>query len=119
EEFGLGGARSGRGYDPSEVTGSDGFGTTLELRYDGNLESAGVPVAYQLYGFYDFGIVWNDSTLAGTMRDSLASAGAGVRFGWRQDASGGIEFAHPLTHGVASAQGERDLRVLFRVGAKF
>jgi hemolysin activation/secretion protein len=119
EEFGLGGARYGRGYDPSEVTGSDGFGTTLELRYDGNLESAGVPVAYQLYGFYDFGIVWNDSTLAGTMRDSLASAGAGVRFGWRQDASGGIEFAHPLTHGVASAQGERDLRVLFRLGAKF
>ena len=35
EEFSFGGNVSGRGYDPSEISGDQGVAATIELRYSG------------------------------------------------------------------------------------
>jgi hemolysin activation/secretion protein len=120
EEFSVGGARFGRGYDPSEITGSNGAAGALELRYDGRIPDLGVDLAYQLYGFGDFGVVWAGDPDGGVMRDSLASAGLGVRFTVASRYLAEIEAAKPLTRGVATEGNSNDLvRVYFRLTANF
>ena len=120
EEIGLGGARFGRAYDPSEVTGSRGVAGSLELRYDDTVRAEGEVVGYQLYGFMDYGAVWTNPPAGGSDRDTLASTGAGVRLGWRGQFFGETELAFPLTRGVATNGGRKDgPRVFFRLTAMF
>jgi hemolysin activation/secretion protein len=120
EEFSVGGARFGRGYDPSEITGGDGAAGLVELRHDGRFAGLGTELSYQLYGFGEFGVVWTGDPNGGGARDSLASAGAGVRIGWGGRFLGEIEVAAPLTRGVASEGGRSDFaRVFFRLTAAF
>lgn len=120
EEFSVGGARFGRGYDPSEITGSNGAAGSLELRFDGNIPGLGPEITYQLYGFGDFGVVWTaDTTDGGMARDSLASTGLGVRLGV-QGYRAEIEAAKPLTRGVATEGNKKDMmRIYFRLTASF
>jgi hemolysin activation/secretion protein len=120
EEFGVGGARFGRGYDPSEITGSRGVAGAVELRFDDRIGTEGIVIGYQLYGFADYGAVWNDPPEGGTDRDTLASAGLGVRTSWRGQLFGEAELAFPLTRGVATNGGSTDgPRVFFRLTATF
>jgi hemolysin activation/secretion protein len=121
EEFAVGGARFGRGYDPSEITGSNGAAGVVELQYNDLVPGLGPELTYQLYGFGDFGVVWTDDFIAGGVRkDSLASAGGGVRFGWGGKYLAEVEVAKPLTRGVASEGNSNDLvRVFFRLTASF
>jgi hemolysin activation/secretion protein len=93
EEFGFGGSEMGRAYDSSEIAGDRGVAGTVEVR---------VPLTKQLlgiqsepYAFYDLGKVWNLDT--GGESFSAAAAGAGLRLNFRQNMSGNLTFAVPLT----------------------
>jgi hemolysin activation/secretion protein len=121
DEFSVGGARFGRGYDPSEITGSNGAAGVVELQYNGQVPGLGPELTYQVYGFGDFGVVWTgDAIGGGVQKDSLASAGGGVRLGWGGKYLAEVEVAKPLTRGVASEGNSNDLvRVFFRLTASF
>ena len=120
EEFGVGGAQFGRAYDPSEITGSRGVAGAVELRYDDSIGGQGIAIGYQLYGFADYGAVWNDPATGGVDRDTLASVGLGVRTGWAGQLFGDAELAFPLTRGVATNGGTTDgPRIFFRLTATF
>jgi hemolysin activation/secretion protein len=113
-QFGLGGARFGRGYEPSELTGDDGIAGSAEARYDFNI--FGHP---EFYAFYDIGQVWNiDAPLGTAQRASLASAGGGVRFSLTEHFFFDLELAKPLTRPIAS-RGNKDIRPLFNVSTNF
>ena len=104
EQFGFGGERFGRGYDPSEIVGDHGFGIKAELQYN-----APPPFellrATQLYAFYDFGMAFNrDATGSLPSRQTAASVGAGVRFNVADTVNGFVEVAQPLTREVRSRE---------------
>lgn len=75
EEFGFGGARMGRAFDASEISGDSGFGASFELHY------VGVPEVYKTrtipFVFYDIGRVWNHEQ--GRENETASSAGLGLR----------------------------------------
>lgn len=118
QQFGLGGSRFGRGYEPSEIIGDDGLAGSIEARYDLPVETE-ILSRPQFYVFYDIGKVWNISPAAGQAKaQSLASAGAGLRFALFRHVSADIELAKPLTRNIAS-RGNRNIRPLFSLIASF
>ena len=94
EEFGFGGGQFGRGYDPSEITGDKGLSASFELRR--NMHLGNPNFAYQGYGFFDIGKVWNIAPNAAD-KISAASTGLGLRIGTSYGWSGDINLAFPLT----------------------
>lgn len=117
EEFALGGDRFGRAYDFSELTGEEGLAGSLELRYGQALPLAWLP-GVQLYGFYDWGAVWNDVAGGGQVRDSLSSTGGGLRFDLFGLMESELEVALPLTRPVASRDSHAP-RVFFTLSGRF
>lgn len=113
EEFSLGGARYGRAYQYGELTGDSGLTGSLELAYTPNL---GVDLlsSSALYGFYDLGAVWNRNAVS--PRQSLASAGAGIRLELDESVFLGFEAAKPLTRDT-EYNGDRGMRYFFSLGA--
>jgi hemolysin activation/secretion protein len=91
EEFSLGGGGFGRGYNPSDLSGGSGFGTTAELRATWQ---TGLSYLASLapYVFFDWGQVWQSAT-ANTF---LRSAGAGLRLDFGGGRSVTLEVAQPL-----------------------
>ncbi len=118
EQFTVGGVPFGRGYDPAEIAGDDGVAGSAELRYGWFVKNRLIR-SYQLYGFYDFGVVWTVDA-AGTPGDqqSLVSAGVGARLALIRDISADIEVAKPLTRRVAAAHG-KPVRVFVELSAPF
>lgn len=114
EEFSLGGSRFGRGYDPSELTGRNGLGQGIDLRY-GDLGSWG----WQPYLFYDSGWAWARRTGGASSTQFLSSAGIGARFQPEPWFSGGIEIAQPLTRAPGQAEGRKPTRLLVDFSARF
>jgi hemolysin activation/secretion protein len=115
EEFSIGGRRFGRAYKPADISGSRGAAGYVELQYNPAMKIEPL-TAWQLYGYYDLGAVWG----RGFNRQSMASAGGGVRIGLPHDITGGIEVAQPLTRPVTP--GEADSggpRVFFDLAARF
>ncbi len=114
EEFALGGLTYGRGYDPAELTGEHGVGLSLELRY----AIPDVPALQwlELYGFYDYGRIWNRDNAPDT--DSLSSAGAGARMDLTDWLSVAFEAAKPLTKELQN-RGGNPWRFFFNVTARF
>lgn len=120
EQFGFGGERYGRAYDPSEMLGDHGIAAKLELQYNpawtaAALDLLDVPLdvlrSFQLYGFYDFGAVWQIHAA----RQTAAAAGFGIRFGVTDWVTGYFEAAKPLTREVAAerAKGEDGSRMRY------
>ena len=68
--------------------------------------------SYQLYGYYDFGIVWETAATDFNGRTTLSSAGGGVRLRFTKTTFGGIEIAKPLNR-VVSNEGDKGPRVFF------
>ncbi|WP_366653628.1 ShlB/FhaC/HecB family hemolysin secretion/activation protein [Fodinicurvata sp. EGI_FJ10296] len=114
EEFAVGGARFGRAYDGSEVTGDGGIAGSLEARYAADVSSIDQLDSLQFYAFYDIGM----AEKRGAESESAASAGGGIRFGLFDTLSGSLEVAQPLTRDVA-AEGNRDTRFFFSLAATF
>lgn len=118
QQFGLGGSRFGRGYEPSEITGDNGVAGSIEARYDLPAGNA-ILTSPQLYVFYDVGQVWNIDPAAGQPNSqSLASTGLGLRLDLFRRVSANIELAKPLTRDIAS-RGNRHVRTLFSILARF
>ncbi len=115
EEFTMGGAFYGRGYDAGELSGDRALAGLVELRagYDPNLG----PISFvQGYAFYDTAEVWNFDSPGAV--DSLASAGAGVRVTFDDWLTARWELAHPLTR-TPVEEGERDWRQFFSLSATY
>jgi hemolysin activation/secretion protein len=94
QQFYLGGAAFGRGYGSAEISGDNGVAGSLELRFDQKL-SFRYLTGYQLYGFADAGVAWNDG-YSYTDGLALTSAGAGVRLFLGGDLRADIGVAVPL-----------------------
>ena len=118
EQFGIGGARLGRAYDPSEVIGDHGLAGRLELQWTPDIGEFGVLGGLQLYGYYDLGRVWRIDGNPGGLAQSVASGGGGARFSLTGGISGYAEFTKPLTLAPAT-QGDRDARFFFGVTTQF
>ena len=118
EEFGYGGPGFGRAYDPSEITGDHGVAVLAELRFTGRPD---IPILnfYQLYAFWDFGATFDIDSGDQPARRTGASAGAGVRFGVTDYATGYIEVAKPMTRSVALEDNGNDARIFFRISTRF
>jgi hemolysin activation/secretion protein len=116
EQFGLGGASFGRGYEPSELTGDQGLAASLEARYSPSILPRYAP---QFYAFYDVGIIWLNAPLAGERSGaSLASTGIGLRFALTRYLTADLDLAKPLTRVIAS-RGNKDVLPLFTISTSF
>lgn len=119
QEFGVGGRDFGRGYDSSEITGDDGVAAKAELTWRNPIDIDIDDVSYDVFGFYDFGKVWNQDENATLLKtNSLASAGFGVRFELPLDISGEGYMAFPLTRDVQT-RNDQDPRFFFRLSKEF
>ncbi|HYD99897.1 MAG TPA: ShlB/FhaC/HecB family hemolysin secretion/activation protein [Alphaproteobacteria bacterium] len=116
EEIGIGGTNFGRGYDNSEISGDRGIASSIELRYAPDL-GLGETARVQFYGFYDIGKVWNLDPGADP-RDSLASAGLGIRAELWDNISLFVEAAKPLTRPVETRKND-EVRAFFGLTAKY
>jgi len=114
EEFYLGGP-FGRGWYGEEVSGDNGVGGSLELRYDQVLKSAFLS-GYQLYAYVDRTEAWNFHSDGEVL--SLSLVGAGVRFYLPADLQAGVELAMPLEYRTPDEQ-PRDARAFFYVSKVF
>ncbi len=117
EQFALGGAQFGRAYDPGEIAGDDGAAGSAELRYVGLVGNSAFR-SYEVYTFYDLGTVWNMGVTDGTQRQSLASAGVGLRVALQRGLSASLEVADPLTRTVAAESG-KPVRVFASISLGF
>jgi hemolysin activation/secretion protein len=122
EEFGVGGSQWGRGYDPGEITGDHGLATKAELQYGGGTNFLFLR-GYQFFAFFDYGKIWNDDVAdktAGTDKESLMSAGGGVRLNFLDKVSGEFFVAKPLTREIAKRGSHGDeWRGFFSLTARF
>lgn len=120
EEFGFGGPSFGRGYDPSEITGDHGIALKLEAQYNDKTNWDWLK-NYQLFAFYDAGVVFNkDHRPEEPLEKTAASAGFGVRAYFKNDISGSIELAKPLTRTILSqGENQKNPTVFVRLGADF
>jgi hemolysin activation/secretion protein len=110
QQFYLGGIAFGRGYGSAEISGDNGLAGSAELRFDQktNLQYLS---GYQLYGFVDTGVAWNDGyQLSDGL--SLTSVGGGARFFLLDGLQADIGVAAPLTY-RAPDNSTRSARVLF------
>ncbi|MCC6598682.1 MAG: ShlB/FhaC/HecB family hemolysin secretion/activation protein [Alphaproteobacteria bacterium] len=118
EEFGVGGFGSGRGYDPSEITGDDGISGKIELQWN-EPEKIDFVEDYQLFSFFDAGKVWNqDATISTQKKNSLTSAGVGVRLTLPQQIDADFAVAFPLTRKVQT-EDDKSPRFYFNLSKRF
>lgn len=121
EEFGVGGSQYGRGYDPSEIAGEQGIATKVELQYGGPADFRFLK-GYQFFAFWDYGKIWNKDKASKqdhTDRDSLMSAGAGVRLNFINEVSGEFYIAKPLTRDIAGRDNADNWRGFFTLTTRF
>ena len=115
EEFSAGGKRFGRAYNPAAISSSDGAAAAAELRFDSPLKPEWIR-RIQPYGFYDIATVWGVSLA----KDSIASAGGGIRMGLPYNLDADLVFAVPLTRQITPGEdGDRDPRIFFNVLGRF
>ena len=99
EQYGIGGPDSVRGYLLREVASDRGYSTQLELYTPDLAKRLGLSDSYKarLVAFYDWGQVRRNNALPGEMqRDSIASAGVGLRVGVGKALSLRLDFAQIL-----------------------
>lgn len=135
EEFQLGGARFGRGYDPAALSGDNAIGVSGEVQVDfvGALRGISAPKsiadlgqalgaaspggalfsAAQGYAFVDWGKTWNAEGGAFD-KATLFSAGFGVRLRLADHFGVDIEGAKPLSC-EACLTGQNDLKAFVRL----
>ena len=94
EEFSLGGARYGRAFDPSELSGERGWAGVAELRWADPVRLDD-RLATEVFVFADTGVIWNDQP-GKDPREHLSSAGLGVRLRTDNGLRLGAEVATPL-----------------------
>jgi hemolysin activation/secretion protein len=118
EEFSAGNYTVGRGFDPGALSGDSGLGFQSEVRIGSIVPRSRDALAFQPFGFFDLGLVWNeDAAFAGLDPQDLYSAGGGVRVSYGDRARLDVAVAVPLNR--TAFQAERgDARVLVSLTAK-
>ncbi len=111
QEFNVGGTRFGRGYDQKEISGDQGVGVTAEIQYTRQPEWRFLQ-SFQVFGFYDYGRVWNGGD--DEFDDSLSSTGVGIRLWPIGELNLDLQVAWPLTRDSQRANGGRNPQLLFR-----
>jgi hemolysin activation/secretion protein len=99
EQYGIGGPDTVRGYLVREVANDRGYSSQIELYTPDLARPLGLSDSYRLraLAFYDFGAVGRNNALPGeVVRDSIASAGFGLRFGFRKMVSLRLDLAQIL-----------------------
>ena len=115
EEFGVGGADIGRGYDYSERLGDEGVAGSAEVRYTLS-KGLSVMKELQLLAFADGGITHD---LGVRLFDgSIASAGVGARVDLPMKLSARLTVGVPLT-GPRDEDGSTSPRLGFALGTRF
>ncbi|MGH8623598.1 MAG: ShlB/FhaC/HecB family hemolysin secretion/activation protein, partial [Burkholderiales bacterium] len=97
EQFGIGGPDTVRGYLLRELAKDKGYSTQLEF-YTPALAGKGGPsdrFRLRFLAFYDYGSVENNHTQPSD-RESLASAGVGLRLGYGKTVSLRLDVAQIL-----------------------
>lgn len=118
EEFGVGGFELGRGFDPSEIIGDEGIAGKVELQWNQPYPWNFVQ-DYQLYSFFDAGRVWNDdATTSSQKKDTITSAGFGIRADFMEQTEAGFGVAFPLNRDVQT-QNDDDPRVYMNLSRRF
>jgi hemolysin activation/secretion protein len=117
EEFGVGGKAYGRAFDSSEISGDSGFSVRGELQRILEVSQDGPDYA-MIYGFGDYGAVWNYESGSRHGRRSLASAGVGVRFGLFKQFDANLELAKPFI-AVPTSTLDRGMRIFFNLSTRF
>ena len=114
QQFYLGGLAFGRGYGSAEISGDNGIAGSVELRFD-QKTSYQYLNGYQLYGFIDAGLAWNDGYRPSDGL-SLTSAGAGIRLFLTEGLQADIGVAAPLSYRAPDNPG-RGAVVLFSLSS--
>lgn len=118
QEFIVGGPRFGRAYDSSEISGAQGFAGKIELQYAHPIGWKFFKT-FQYYAFADYGSIWNKGALAGQdVRETLTSAGFGLRYNLSRQISGYLEAAKPMSRRV-DAENNKNLRFFFSIIVRF
>jgi hemolysin activation/secretion protein len=99
EKIGLGGPLYGRGYDPSQIIGDEGFAGKIELQYGRELGLSWFK-DYQAYAFFDGGYVHDRHKLV-KQDNHLMTTGLGVRSNFTDRLSGFVQVAKQLTKSAA------------------
>ena len=121
EEFSIGGARFGRAFDPSQVSGDRGIAARAELRHYFNWRNV-LLRQLQFYAFYDYGAVWNDtvSSPSFSKHEALSSGGLGLRSNLYNWFTANAEVAFPVIDDTNVESSNRgDIRGLFEIGIHF
>lgn len=108
EQFGIGGPDTVRGYLLRELAKDKGYATQLEI-YTPELAGKGGPYErfrLRFLAFYDYGSVENNHTQPSD-RESLASAGVGLRLGYGKTLSLRLDVAQILKQGPSVDDGSQ------------
>ena len=111
EQFGIGGSSSVRGVNDRVLSGESGISTGIELSTAQYFETT------RFVGFVEGGTVWREhrgSPVAGTLgRESLASAGFGVRFNYRGMLTANLDYGRVISGAVSQPRGTDKLHASF------
>lgn len=119
EEFGFGGEHFGRGYENNEIIGDHGLAAKAELQLTFRPDFWWLD-SYQLFGFTDFGAVWNKDRdpMEPSEATTRTSNGFGVRLAFNPAWSGEAILAKPTSHN-AFTEGDKHTAILMRLKHRF
>jgi hemolysin activation/secretion protein len=116
EQFHVGGEQFGRGFNPAQISGDNGFGGALELQFT-NYTAIGPINGQQFYAFIDGAKVRDRGTVNW---QRYQSAGGGVRFDLGKNLSGQFEVAVPYKGGrQIDAKSDTGAQAFFRITARY
>jgi hemolysin activation/secretion protein len=119
EQFGLGGADSVRGFAEREISDDKGYRAGFEIytpEFGGSTGISGARARALL--FYDMGEVRRNNALPGeTDKTSIASAGAGLRFGLGKPFSVRLDYAYVVDPAGSQTRGHEQIH--FSLGAVY
>jgi len=116
EQMTFGGAQIGRGYDPGAVSGDQGAGASIELRYDEHLPKLFVDTL-QPYIYFDAGKVTNFHAPGSAQQ--VASTGMGVRFFLPYSITADVELSQTLHAVAGSDNGKKATKLLMDAAIRF
>lgn len=102
EEAVLGEFTYGRGFEPGAIVGDRGFGFAGEIRFT----PPGMDISWldrlEIYGFYDYGRIYDIGSPTGEEFEDLSSIGFGTRFQVLEMLYGDFYLAAPQTDGLST-----------------
>ena len=116
EQLGIGGASSVRGFDERVTSGDNGVVLNVEVWSPKLLRDDGP----RAIGFVDFGYRERENAQAGEAKsDSVASAGLGIRWQWREQISLAADWAKVLERAQEGTSERGESKLHFSFSARY